>query len=83
MNTDTRDKPVYHIVFLKRAMLVARRPGADWRALQDEFLDYKTSLGPWALAQVAAWLAEKYGPDAERAAGLEAFASAKESVLSV
>jgi hypothetical protein len=83
MNTDTPDNPIYHIVFLKRAVPVARRPGADWRALQGEFLDYKTSLGSWAMAQVTAWLSEEYGPDAERAADLAAFVNAKESLLSV
>jgi hypothetical protein len=74
---------IYFIVFLRRAVLLVRSPGADWLALQDKFLDYKSSLGPVTLAGAAAWIAEEYGPDAERDADIAAFGAAKESVMSV
>ena len=79
----TTDSAIYHVVFLKRAVLVARRPGADWQALQREFLDYKSSLGPGTLTDIAAWMRTEYGADAERDADLAAFATAEESLLSV
>jgi hypothetical protein len=77
------DNAAYHIVFLKRATLLVRRPGADWRALQEEFLDYKSSLGPWTLAEAATWIVEEYGANAERDADIVTFGAAKESALSL
>ena len=73
--------PVYHIVFLDDSLLLVRRAGADWRALQDAFPDYKSSLGPWTLQACAEWLTEEYGEDPDRDARIAAFAGAAEDVL--
>lgn len=75
--------PVYHIVFLDDALLLVRRARADWRALQDAFADYKSSLGPWTLQACAEWLTEEYGEDEARDARIAAFADAAEDVLSL
>ena len=77
------ESEVYHIVFLKRATLLVRRPHADWRALQAEFFDYKSSLGPWTLGAAAGWIAEEYGADTERDGDVRAFAAATETAMSV
>ena len=29
-------------------MILSKKSYADWRQIQDEFVDYKTSLGPWS-----------------------------------
>lgn len=68
---------------MKRAVLLVRRPDADWRALQSEFLDFKTSLGPWTASAASAWLRDEYGADAERDADIDAFAVSVETTMSV
>lgn len=41
-----------HLVVLTDGLLLVKRGHADWRALPDEFPDFKTSLGPYDLAEV-------------------------------
>ena len=56
-----------HIVFLRAGpVLLARRPGADWRDLQDEWDDYMTSLGPYAEEDVIGFFEQQYHRDEER-----------------
>ncbi len=39
--------PLFHLIFLRvGAVLLSRKPYADWREIQDEWDDYMTSLGP-------------------------------------
>lgn len=83
MNAPSGENAFYHLVFLEHALLLVKRPGADWRALQDEFADYKASLGPWRLADAVVWLGEEYGEDAGRDSRIAAFGVAKEDVLSI
>jgi hypothetical protein len=78
----TTENACYHIVFLKRAVLLVRREG-DWRALQAEFLDFRSSLGPWTLGEAAAWVAAEYGTDTGRDADIAAVAGSAESVVSL
>jgi hypothetical protein len=78
----TTENACYHIVFLQRAVLLVRRE-SDWRALQAEFLDFKSSLGPWTLGEAAAWVAEEYGTDTGRDADIAALAGATETIVSL
>ncbi len=75
------DGDVLHVVILAQHVLLAKRPGADWRALQDEFMDYKTSLGPYALEDAIAFIREEWpnAPFDERKA--RAFAAGPETLL--
>lgn len=43
----------FHLVLTRDSgeLLLVRRPGAEWRALQDEFPDYMTSLGPYTIEE--------------------------------
>jgi hypothetical protein len=61
------DEPRAHLVYLRSGgVLLVKRPGADWRALQDEIDGYMTSLGPWTAEEVAGHFALDYGDDDAR-----------------
>ncbi|MBL9106150.1 MAG: VOC family protein [Myxococcales bacterium] len=73
-----------HVVIAGDALLLVRRAGADWRALQAEFPGYTTSLGPFdghALMQAV----EHEWPAvfAARAADIAAFAAGDGSQLAL
>ena len=35
------------LVYLRNAVLLSKRAYSDWREAQDQFFDFKTSLGPY------------------------------------
>ena len=45
-----------HIVHCEERMLLDKGPYADWRAVQDAYADYKTSLGPWSEEEIVGFL---------------------------
>ena len=49
-----------HIIYLESRMLLSKKQYSDWRDIQDEFPDYKTSLGPWPVAEVLDFLRTEY-----------------------
>ncbi len=51
-----------HIIFTESSLLLSKKDYQDWRAIQEEFEDYKASLGPWPETDVAAYLDDEY-PD--------------------
>jgi hypothetical protein len=58
-----------HIIFTEEEVLISTKPYASWREIQDEYADYKASLGPWDAATVTSWLDEEYSdlvPKAEK-----------------
>lgn len=59
--------PLFHLIFLRAgAVLLSRKPYADWREIQDEWDDYMTSLGPWTEEDVVDFFQQQYGPDEAR-----------------
>lgn len=73
----------FHLVILSdERLLLARRPGAEWRDLQAEFEAYVTSLGPFNLAGVLAMLVDEW-PDELRAHedAIRAFAAGDAGML--
>jgi hypothetical protein len=77
------EDPRLHLVFLSQAMLLVKRQSSDWRLLQAEFFDYKTSLGPYGLSDVLEQLIEDW-PDAyARREEIRAFVASESSVLSL
>jgi hypothetical protein len=61
------NQPQAHLVFLRPGgLLLIKRPGADWRQLQDEYPDYMASLGPWTGEEIAEHFALDYGEDDSR-----------------
>jgi len=41
-------------------MLLSKRRYSGWRQIQDEFADYKASLGPWSVAEILDFLRTEY-----------------------
>jgi len=80
--------PTFHLVYLRSgAVLLSRKPNADWREIQDEFdEDFMTSLGPWTLEDVVDFFEQQYGPDERRwpftAEDVAAFAASDRVVMS-
>jgi hypothetical protein len=54
------DEILLHIVYLESRMLISKKPYAGWRQIQDDFADYKTSLGPWTVTAVLDFLRTEY-----------------------
>lgn len=79
--------PTFHVIFLRSdALLISRKPYADWREIQDEWDDYMTSLGPWTVEDVVGFFEQQYGPDERRwpftAGAVAAFAASEREVMS-
>lgn len=57
----------FHLIYLRSgAVLLSRKPYADWREIQDEWDDYMTSLGPWTEEDVVDFFQQQYGLDEAR-----------------
>ena len=50
------------IVYTKDEMILSKREYECWREIQNDFYDYKTSLGPWEDDEVINYLESDY-PD--------------------
>ena len=44
-------------------MLLSKKRYDDWREIQDEYENYMTSLGPFAVDELTGFLSEQYGSD--------------------
>lgn len=64
-----------HIVITRSRFLLVRRPGVDWRALQDEFADYMTSLGPYDVEGALGMIAIEWPEVLMREREIRAFAA--------
>lgn len=51
-----------HVIYTESAMLLSKKAYSSWREIQDEYSDYKASLGPWSVKQVLGLFEEDY-PD--------------------
>jgi len=49
------------IVYLRNGLLLSKRTYRDWREVQDQFFDYKTSLGPYNLDDLFSLIHDEYG----------------------
>ena len=45
-----------HIIYTESAMYLSKTAYPSWRDVQDEFCDYKASLGPWEVDAVTEYL---------------------------
>jgi hypothetical protein len=52
--------PTLYIIYLESRMLLSKRRYTAWREIQDEFADYKASLGPWPVTEVLDFLRTEY-----------------------
>jgi hypothetical protein len=56
------------IIHLEDEMLISKKEYQSWREVQDEYINYKASLGPWAAEEVIDYLSDEYAslkPQAE------------------
>lgn len=65
----------FHIVITRSRFLLARRPGADWRALQDEHPDFMASLGPYDLEEALEMIGMEWPEILLREREIRAFAA--------
>ena len=49
-----------HIIYTDTDMLLSKARFGSWREIQDQYADYKTSLGPWESDAVIDYLAFDY-----------------------
>jgi hypothetical protein len=49
-----------HIIYTESEMLLSKKQYESWREIQDEYPDYKTSLGPWSIEEIEEFLADEY-----------------------
>ncbi|PZV05601.1 MAG: hypothetical protein DCF32_10915 [Leptolyngbya sp.] len=49
-----------HLIYTETKMLLSKKQYGSWQEIQAEFLDYKTSLGPWPADAVIDYLQTDY-----------------------
>jgi hypothetical protein len=54
------DEALLYIIYLESRMLLSKKCYSGWRQIQDEFADYKASLGPWPVVEVLEFLCTEY-----------------------
>ena len=50
----------FHIVFTDSEIILTKIEYESWRELQNDFCDYKTSLGPWSEEEITNYLQDQY-----------------------
>ncbi|MDR7307944.1 DUF6966 domain-containing protein [Rhodoferax saidenbachensis] len=63
------DTPL-HIVYTESEMLLSKKAYASWREIQDEYQEFKSSLGPWPADEVIEYLESDY-PKLEPSASVQ------------
>ena len=51
-----------HVIHTEAEMYLSKNSYPSWRDIQDEYHDYRTSLGPWGAEETEAYLNDEY-PD--------------------
>ncbi len=54
------DEALLYIIYLESRMLLSKKCYSGWKQIQDEFADYKASLGPWPVAEILEFLRTEY-----------------------
>ena len=49
-----------HLIYTDSNVVLSKKKYADWVQIQEDFPDYKTSLGPWDLDEMIDFLDEEY-----------------------
>lgn len=49
-----------HIIYTETEVLLSKERFASWQEIQDQYADYKSSLGPWEHEAVIEYLADEY-----------------------
>lgn len=49
-----------YIIYIETDILLSKRQYGSWREIQDEYQNYKASLGPWSVQEVIEFLSDEY-----------------------
>lgn len=74
---------IYHIVLLRRAALLVKRPRATWRELQVEFADYTASMGPHGFDEACEIIRDEWGDEAADAESVRGFPADPATAVSI
>jgi hypothetical protein len=70
------------LVYLRNAVLLTKQTYSDWREVQEQFFDYKTSLGPFNSAELFEFLDDEYPDGLFVRAHVEAFIASSAALMS-
>ena len=70
------------LIYLRHGALLSTRSYGDWRELQDQFFDYRTSLGPWSLDDLFEFLDAEYSRHTFVRSEVEAFVESGAELMS-
>lgn len=49
-----------HIIYTETEMLLSKKRFSSWHEIQDQYADFRASLGPWEHKAVIEYLADEY-----------------------
>ena len=49
-----------HIIYTESEVLLSKKQYESWREIQEEYPDYKASLGPWGIEETEEYLNDEY-----------------------
>ncbi|WP_158769992.1 hypothetical protein [Paraglaciecola sp. L1A13] len=49
-----------HLIYTDSNIVLSKKKYGDWIQIQEDFPDYKTSLGPWSLDEMIDFLKDEY-----------------------
>tara|TARA_R110002167_G_scaffold297462_1_gene501779 strand:+ start:408 stop:647 length:240 start_codon:yes stop_codon:yes gene_type:complete len=49
-----------HLIYTETNVVLSKKRYEDWTQIQEEYSDYKASLGPWSLEEMIDFLNEEY-----------------------
>ena len=49
-----------HIIYTDSNVVLSKKKYDEWNQIQEEYPDYKASLGPWSLDEVIDFLKDEY-----------------------
>ena len=58
-----------HVIYTGHGIYLSKQIYSSWKEIQEEYCDYKTSLGPWSPEEVIEYLNDEYSdltPSAEQ-----------------
>ncbi len=70
------------LVYLRNAVLLSKRDYRDWREAQDQFFDFKASLGPYNVDELFEVLDAEYPEGMFIRAQVEAFIASNAELMS-
>lgn len=51
---------ILHIIYTEAEVILSKKSYGSWREIQNEYSDFKASLGPWSSDEVAEYLSDEY-----------------------